>query len=257
MLNLAEGLLGMGRTYQQVGRVRDALTILSHLSRFRELPKEVAEETQARLGEIQLQRKHYVRACRHLRIALSHDPENPRYHRLLATGLRRQGHEQWEIAATHYQQALRRDSEDVDSLTELGLLLIRMGRADQGIAQLRRAVELRPTDPAVLGRLAKGLRRAGRQDEARSELCAARFANPNDRRFETLWRGFQFQRLFRQQQSRKQQLVSCAGPVLLAFPQAARENARAARPLIASPGVTVSVQRPVSPGRPLDQRYVQ
>jgi tetratricopeptide (TPR) repeat protein len=106
MLNLAEGLLGMGRTYQQIGRTRDAFTILSRLSRFRELPRDVAEETHARLGEIQLQRKQYPRACRHLTIALSLDPDNPRYHRLLASALRPQGEEQWERAAAHYQRAL-------------------------------------------------------------------------------------------------------------------------------------------------------
>src|SRR5689334_24150337 len=50
MLNLAEALLGMGRTRQQLGRVQDAFAILSRLSHFRDLPKDIAEETQARLG---------------------------------------------------------------------------------------------------------------------------------------------------------------------------------------------------------------
>src|SRR2546423_9428139 len=84
MLNLAEGLLSMGRTHQQLGRTRDALTVLSRLSRFRELPPGVAEETQARLGEIQLKRRKFRRARRHLTVALRYDPDNARYHQLLA-----------------------------------------------------------------------------------------------------------------------------------------------------------------------------
>src|SRR3954447_2164718 len=79
-LNLVDGLLLMGRRHQQLGRARDALTILARLASFRELPREVAEETQARLGEIQLRRRKYHRARRHLAAALHHDPENARYH---------------------------------------------------------------------------------------------------------------------------------------------------------------------------------
>src|SRR5438105_2168887 len=124
MLNLAEGLLGIGRTHQQLGRVHDAFTILSRLSRFRELPQGVAEETQARLGEIQLKRKKYGRAARHLLIALRHDPDNARYHHLLAGALREQDSDQWERAAEHYRRALELDPELVESLIELGLLCV-------------------------------------------------------------------------------------------------------------------------------------
>src|SRR5437764_1569865 len=140
MLNLAESLLGLGRTHQQLGRVHDAFAILSRLSRFRELPQCVAEETQARLGEIQLKRKKFGRACRHFQVALRHDPDNARYHHLLAGALRDQDSEQWERAAGHYRRALELNPEQVESLIELGLLCVRNGQADEGLAHLERAV---------------------------------------------------------------------------------------------------------------------
>src|SRR5438132_542193 len=142
-LNLAEGLLSMGRTHQGLGRVHDALTILSRLSRLRELPPGVAEETQARLGEIQLQRKKYTRARRHLRVALRYDPANAHYHHLLARALAEHDSEKWERAADHYRRALELDPERVDCLTGLGLLCVKMGHADEGVEHLKQAVELR------------------------------------------------------------------------------------------------------------------
>src|SRR5688572_29766958 len=76
MLNLAEGLLWKIRSLQHLGRCNDALSLLTRLSRLRELPRAVAEETQARLGEVQLQRKQFRRAHRHLTLALRYDPDN-------------------------------------------------------------------------------------------------------------------------------------------------------------------------------------
>src|ERR1700758_5210573 len=53
-LNLVDQLLAMGRKYQELGRHRDALTLFTRLAGFRELPPGAAEETQARLAELQL-----------------------------------------------------------------------------------------------------------------------------------------------------------------------------------------------------------
>jgi hypothetical protein len=133
-----------------------------------------------------------------------------------------------------------------------------MGRADEGVSHLRRAVTLRPNDPELLSRLVKGLRWAGRQEEAQGELRAARFANPRDRRFQGLWMGFQFRQVRRQQQRLRQQKASLGkGPVLLPFVVGGCEIVPAPRPMTASPEATVPVLRAGRAGRSLDQRNVQ
>jgi tetratricopeptide (TPR) repeat protein len=255
MLNLAESLLGMGRTRQQLGRVQDAFAILSRLSRFRELPKDIAEETQARLGEIQLRRKKYTRARRHLAVAVKYDPDNARYHLLLARALREQDSAQWEEAAERYRQALRCDPDNLDVLTELGLLCVRLGQPEEGLKHLRRAVELRPTDPETLGKLVKGLRLAGRSEEARTEIRGAMFRNPRDGRFKQLWNGFQF-RMLRREQAHQRQVtrnVAVAEPVLLPFVKFARPEVSAPQPGDVATPMTLPLPRPIA----MEQRNVR
>src|SRR5207249_8703306 len=124
-LNLVDGLLLMGRRHQQQGRVRDALTILARLASFRELPREVAEEIQFRLAEIQLRRYKYRRARRHLAVALRYDPENARYQYLMAKALRGLGEDQWDRAAVHYRGSLELDAEQDDCMIEFGVFAVR------------------------------------------------------------------------------------------------------------------------------------
>src|SRR4051794_8404098 len=217
-LNLVDGLLLMGRRHQQLGRVGDALTILARLASFRELPREVAEETQVRLAEIQLRRCKYRRARRHLAVALRYDPDNARYHYLMATTLRGLGEDQWDRAAVHYRRALELDAEQDDCMTEFGLFAVRLGYADEGLRWLRQAVERKPGDPDVLGKLIEGLRLAGRGDECRAELRAALFRNPRDRRFRQLWTDYQFRQLYQEQHElRRSRAGADDGPVLLPF----------------------------------------
>ena len=257
MLNLAEHLLGQGRTQQQLGRVHDAFTILSRLSRFRELSQGVAEETQARLGEIQLKRRKYTRAHRHLLAALRYDPENARYHHLLGNALQQQGEDQWERAASHYRQAIELDPQSADSLVELGLLNVRQGNADEGIVHLRRAVEMKPHDRAILCKLVKGLRWAGRLREARSAIRIALFRNPRDSRFQQVWNDFQFRMLRRHQQRQEgaRRAGTQAGPVLLPFVRLTGEKDRTPRPVAADTIVPVTLAGRAT--RPLDQKNVQ
>jgi Tfp pilus assembly protein PilF len=207
----------MGRRHQQLGRVHDALTILARLASFRELPHEVAEETQVRLGEIQLHRHKYRRARRHLAVALRYDSENARYHYLMASALRGLGEDQWDRAAVHYRRSLELDAEQDDCVTEFGVFAVRLGYADEGLNWLRQAVERKPSDPDVLGKLIEGLRLAGRSDECRAELRAALFRNPRDRRFRQLWANYQFRQLHQEQRERQSLHGADEGPVLLPF----------------------------------------
>jgi len=221
-LNLVENLLTLGRDRQNVGRLADAFTIYARLARFRDLPADVAKETQVRLAEIQIHRRKYERARRHLAIALTFQPDSAYFHRLLGDTLSAQGEANWERAAEHYRRALALDPEQVECLTAWGLLAIRMGLAEEGLDCLRKAVQLREDDPQVLGQLVKGLRQVGQIDEARAQLRAAMFRRPRDRRFRKLYTDFQFQQLrAEQRQARWKNARDEEGPVLLSFTEAA------------------------------------
>src|SRR5262249_35485974 len=140
-LNLIDQLLVMSRRYQDMGQSRDALRVLTSLSGFRELPSEAAEEAQVRLAELNLKRRKYGRARRHLAIALRFRPDCARYHFLMAGALRAEDRGNLEKAAEHYRRAVELDPEQVEYLTEYGLAAVRLGRTEEGLASLRQAVE--------------------------------------------------------------------------------------------------------------------
>lgn len=192
-LNLVDHVLAMGRRFQEMGRQRDALTLLTRLSGFRQLSSDAAEETQARLAEMHLKRRRFRRARRHLTAALRHQPDNARYHYLMATALQMDDEGSQERAADHYRRALELDPGHTQCLADYGLLRVRMGEVEEGIAQLNQAVEKAPEDVEVLGKLVKGLRLAGRSDDARQALRLALFRHPHAPRFRRLWSDYQFQ----------------------------------------------------------------
>lgn len=226
-LNLARQLLARSRTFQKLGREQDALGILGKLAGFRELPGDVAEETQACLAELHLRRKRFVKARRHLTAALVHKPNNARYHYLIAQALDTADKGDTERAAEHYRRALELDPQQPRCLADFGLLSLRLGQIEEGLKCLCRAVEMAPGDQELVQKLADGLHQVDRDDEARSVLRAALFRNPRDPRFRKLWNGFQFQRLREQQQAERaseQELLNGDGRQLLPFVRPATES---------------------------------
>ncbi len=218
-LNLVARLLARGRRLHELGREHDAFTILRHLAGFRELPAAVAEETQARLADIQMRRHRYVSACRHLATALVYRPDSASYHYQLATALDTEGRGDLQRAAEHYRQALRLDPQQPRYRSDFGLLALRRGQTEEGLEALRQAAELAPNDPVVVGKLLDGLWQAGQAEEAWQALRAARFRNPRDGRFCKLWSDFQFRQLREQQQAAQRTGSGDGdpGPVLLPF----------------------------------------
>jgi Tfp pilus assembly protein PilF len=260
-LNLVDHLLAMGRKYQELGRHRDALSLFTRLSGFRELPAAAAEETQVCLAELNLKRRKYKRARRHLVVALRYQPDNSRYHYLLATSLQAEDRGNLERAAEHYRIALELEPEHIKCLGDYGLLLVRLGQIDEGLARLRRGAERAPEDVEVIGKLVKGLRLAGRGDEARSVLKAALFRNPRSPRFRKLWNEFQFQQLRQQREAdhlrRGGKSTANEAPVILPFVR--RVGDATAEPAARLQGDEPAVVTPPvgrSPRRP-DQRHVQ
>jgi tetratricopeptide (TPR) repeat protein len=217
-LNLLEHLLDQGRRYQRAGRHRDATRLLTRLADFRELPGEVAEEAQARLGELHLRRRRHARARRHLTAALGHRPDSARYHYLMAVAVRADDQGDLGRAAEHYRRSLELNPAQVRCRGEYGLLLLRLGRADEGLAQLREALALAPDDLGALGKLVQGLCLLGRAEEARAELLAARFRQPRSRELRRRWHEFLVQELRRRREAeRLGEAGEDEGPVLLPF----------------------------------------
>ena len=260
-VNLVDGVLAMGRRYQEVGRHRDAVAILTRLSRFRYLPAEAAEETQARLAEIYLKRRKYKQARRHLTAALRHQPDNARYHYLLATALCAEEGADVERAAEHYRRALELDPGHVKCSADYGHLLLRLGQIEEGLTRLRKAASQAPDDVEVLAKLVKGLRLTGHSEEARKVLQLARFRNSASPQFRKLWNEFCFQQARRRDAQRIQQAeVETDGeqPMLLPFVRIHNDASQASDcPTILSREEGLSAARSLRLPRRSEQRNVQ
>src|SRR5687767_14686313 len=106
-LPLVDRLLTRGRSLHESGRVHDAYQVLKKLATFRELPAETAEEAQALLAEIQFGRRKYLRARRHLAVALGYHPDNAQYHYLMAAAVDADDRADKQRALAHYRRSLK------------------------------------------------------------------------------------------------------------------------------------------------------
>ena len=104
-----------------------------------------------------------------------------------------------ERAIEHYRKSLEFDPKQPRCWSDYGFLCLRLGQVVPGLEALRKATELMPDDPFLLGRLVKGLCRAEQIAEARRLLLAARFRNSADSRFTQLYNDFMYRRLRKQQ----------------------------------------------------------
>jgi tetratricopeptide (TPR) repeat protein len=202
-LNLVDRLLSMGRNYQSLGRNQDALRILTRLAGFREVSPEVAEETQFRLAQLHFLRRKYTRVRRHLTAALAHQPDSARYHYLMAAALAADARADGQRALEHYRKSLQVEPDQPACISELGLLALRLGRTEEGLASLRRAAQLAPDDVVVLERVVKALEEEDRSDEARAILRTALFRSPRSAGIRRLWNDFQYHQLHRAQAARR------------------------------------------------------
>jgi tetratricopeptide (TPR) repeat protein len=250
-LNLVEHVLALGRRYQEVGRHRDAVRVFTRLSGFSELPAAAAEETQARLAEIHLKRRLFLKARRHLAAALRHSPGCARYHYLMATALQSDDRGDLERAAGHLLKALELDPQNIRCLADYGLLCVRRGHTAEGLDRLRQAAERAPDDAGVLGKVVKGLRLAGKSEEARRTLRTALFRNAKAPRFRKLWAEFQIDSLRRRagRAARK----ADDGPVVLPFVRGTTTNP----PAEVHPTILRADQGRGGEPKPSDERNVQ
>jgi tetratricopeptide (TPR) repeat protein len=254
-LNLFDHVLAMGRRYQDAGRTQDALRVLGRLARFRDVPSATAEETQVRLAELQLRRRKFARARRHLAAALTYQPDSPRLHHQMASATQADDRGDLDRACDYFRRAIELDPDRVPCLADGGLLAVRLGHTEEGLALLRRAAEREPDNADVVAKLVKALRLAGRADEARAALRAALFRNPRSARIRRLWDEYRFGQAARRQDVRRRRPRGEGdGPVLLPFVGARR--GQPAGPRFDGPA-TVGRPHLSRPARRADQRNVQ
>jgi tetratricopeptide (TPR) repeat protein len=232
-LNLCNHLLAQGRKFHTLGIEHRALRILRSLLRLREVPADVAEETQVRLAELLLKQRKFARARRHLAAALTHQEDNGQYHHLMACAIEDDRQGEPARALEHYRRCVQLDPENPYYHADAGVFALSHGHADEGLGWLRRAVELAPEDVEVVGQVVRGLQDAGQTEEARQTARAALFRNSRDRRFRQLWNDFRFQELHRrQQQQSRQRFIRGAiaeGRICLSFEQLTVETAKGQR----------------------------
>lgn len=194
-LNLCDCLLTMGREWQDIGRLTEAAGVLHRLAGFRNLSPAVAEEVHARLATIYLRQNEYRKARRHLTSALIFRPSHAHYYYQYATAVHHDPQADAARAVRYYRQAQRLDPDEPRYWSDCGRLYLQLGRPEEGVSVLRKALSLSPNDPVIIAKLVEGLCLADRAHEARDVLRAARFRNPRDPRFRKLWNDFQFQQL--------------------------------------------------------------
>lgn len=217
-LNLADHLLALGNHYHDVGRPQDAHEVLTQLIDFRTLSPQIAGQALLVLAEIQLKRRRYKKARRHLTAVLACDNDSATTHYLMAVACREDNLPR--RAVRHFARAIELDPTDVKCRGEYGQHLIQVGRTDDGIEHLLRAREDAPNDLDALGRLVAGLRQAGKLDEARDILRKSRFDFPRSAAFDKMARDFQFQILRQQQEFDRLQAEAMTNgdkPMLLPF----------------------------------------
>ena len=215
-LNLVEHLAAQGRKYQEHGLLPQARQTWNKLIGLRDLPGPLAEEAQKRLAEIHLERRHYARARRSLTCALTHQPDNPHYHFLMATAIEADDRCDPEKALTHYRQAVHLTPGNTKYLCSLGLLALDLGYVEEGLVCLRRALSLAPDDFEVISKVVEGLQEE-KPEEAKEILRLARFRHARDSRFTKLWSDFHFHCLRVQQERKRKNIPEQDGPTLLPF----------------------------------------
>jgi Tfp pilus assembly protein PilF len=240
-INLAHGLLARGSLLQELGRTHEAHKVLSGLVGLQDLPSDIAQEAHFRLAEIELQRRQYQRARRHLAAAIAHCPDNARYHYLMAGVLDQDEDADPRRAYDYYRRSLELDPDQASCLGDFGLLALSLGENEEGLAALRRAVQCAPDDAESVGKLVEGLCELDHAEEARRVLRAALFRNPRHAGFHKLWSDFQFQQL-----RQAQEAARCTAqpgydrPVVLPFVHLASDTlpAGAVRKLVRQDGAS-------------------
>jgi tetratricopeptide (TPR) repeat protein len=198
-LNLIDSLFQTACQLHQTGRTNDAFTALCRLTKLREVPPSVFVEAHVLLAEMLLKRQKPMRARKHLKVALQHDPDHARAHRLMGEAQENGRLPDPYTALDHYRRAVELEPNNVDHLCAAGRTAVAQGLGEEGLTQLRQAAKSATDDPELLRRVVDGLLLANQGDEARRLVRVAMFRHSRDLRFRGLWHHLQFQHLRQEQ----------------------------------------------------------
>jgi tetratricopeptide (TPR) repeat protein len=208
-LNLVDSLLTTARNLHRLGRARAAEDALLRLLRLRVLPADATAEIHSLLAEIRTDQDDYRQVRRHLSEAIANRPNCAEYHFRMALAIEADPDVQPERARASYALALSLEPGNAVYWLEYAFHLLTIEDQKAGVAALRRAYALASDDPAIVGRVAAGLRQEGLVDEARSKLLSALFSHTRDRRFRALWQQHQFELLCAKQEEQRRHSVRC------------------------------------------------
>jgi len=110
------------------------------------------EHANAYLGDIYLTLRQLDLAEKHIKKAISCNPDKADYHYLL--GFTYSIQSQWRKAISEFEIALGKEPNNSEYLRGLGWAIHRTGGKERGLAYLHRAVELAPTSVNILTDLA-------------------------------------------------------------------------------------------------------
>jgi tetratricopeptide (TPR) repeat protein len=199
-LSLCEHLLYEGNRFRTLGVDRRALRIFGRLAGLRDLPGNIAEETQLRLAELCLKQRKFAKARRHLTAALAQDPANAECHFVLATSHAEDPKGNRRLAFVHYRRSVVLDPENALYHRDAGLFAIGHGHVEEGLKWLHLAVELAPDNPEVIGDVVQGLQDHEYIEEAQHIARSAFFRNSRNARFQRVWHEFRFRQLHQHQE---------------------------------------------------------
>jgi tetratricopeptide (TPR) repeat protein len=116
------------------------------------------------MGSSLAARELYDKAIYCWQKTLDLDEDHPEVHPRIAEALRAKG--RLEQARRHYLLAVRQNPGNVQTLLDLGELLLEMGRLEEAGEKFRRAIELAPDEPAAYLYHGQWLFKSGRLEEA-------------------------------------------------------------------------------------------
>lgn len=111
------------------------------------------------------------RAQQALETGLAHCPESPGLHRMRAQQLAAAGRR--EEAVPHFRTSIRVRPTEADTYIELAMVLLKLGRVEEGVAEFHRALEAEPGHPMALATLTFQAIAAGDESGAREWLGRA------------------------------------------------------------------------------------
>jgi tetratricopeptide (TPR) repeat protein len=219
ILSLADRLLARGRGYLQAGLYPQAIRTLRAALKL-DLSLAQAVDAHRRLAAAHEALGQFLKARRHLYLALGLAPRSAQLHRHLAFLLESDETNGDRLkAARHYARAVKLDHGDSTLRRDFALCLASLGRKRTGLAQLRKAHALNPDDLDTLRALALQLVDMDREVEARRLLRAAAFRQNGAPAYQQVQRlvGFAIARRQQEASRRAVRLASHEPPRILPF----------------------------------------